>query len=135
MSSCALNLVRAEARPRLFAEISRVLKPGGRAVISDIVSDQDVPADLQADPELWSGCISGAVREDAFLSAFAHAGFRDIHLADRQSTPLAHRPRHRLPPGHSHRLQARGRHPDRTRRDGLIDQPWAGVHGVEHFVQ
>jgi SAM-dependent methyltransferase len=87
ISSCVLNLVRPEDKSRLFAEIFRVLKRGGRAVISDIVADEDVPADVRADPELWSGCIGGALREDAFLGAFEDAGFHGIHLVDRQASP------------------------------------------------
>ena len=55
-----LNLVRSDDKQRLFDEIHRALERGGRAVISDIVCDEDVPPALQADPELWSGCISGA---------------------------------------------------------------------------
>jgi arsenite methyltransferase len=87
VSNCVLNLVRPEDKPRLFAEVFRVLKRGGRAVISDIVADEDVPADLQADPALWSGCIGGAPREDAFLAAFEDAGFHGIRLAGRQEAP------------------------------------------------
>ncbi|MEO6807775.1 MAG: methyltransferase domain-containing protein [Isosphaeraceae bacterium] len=87
ISNCVLNLVKAEDKPRLFAEVFRVLKRGGRAAISDIVADEDVPADLRADPELWSGCVSGALREEEFLSAFEAAGFHGIHLAERQATP------------------------------------------------
>jgi SAM-dependent methyltransferase len=87
ISNCVLNLVRPDDKPRLFAEVFRVLRRGGRAAISDIVSDEDVPADLQADPELWSGCIAGALREDAFLAAFEAAGFHGIRLAERQAAP------------------------------------------------
>ncbi|MES2572216.1 MAG: methyltransferase domain-containing protein, partial [Verrucomicrobiota bacterium] len=64
VSNCVLNLVEARAKHRLFEEIHRVLRDGGRAVISDIVSDEEVPLELQTDPELWSGCISGALTED-----------------------------------------------------------------------
>lgn len=87
MSNCVLNLVRPEDKRRLFSEIYRVLRRGGRAIISDIVSDEDVPGHLQADPELWSGCISGAFREDLFLAAFEEAGFYGISIADRRATP------------------------------------------------
>jgi SAM-dependent methyltransferase len=72
-------------RSRLFAEIHRVLKPGGRAVISDIVSSRDVPRELQANPDLWSGCISGAFREDRFPTAFADTGFQPVKLIERQA--------------------------------------------------
>lgn len=87
VSNCVLNLVRPEDKARLFAEVFRVLKRGGRAVISDIVSDEDVPAHLQRNPDLWSGCISGALREDAFLRAFEDAGFYGIHMVDRADAP------------------------------------------------
>ncbi|MBI4161342.1 MAG: methyltransferase domain-containing protein [Acidobacteria bacterium] len=83
VSNCVLNLVRPEDKRRLFAEIFRVLRPGGRAVISDIVSDEDVPEHLQRDPDLWSGCLSGAFREDRFLGAFEAAGFYGVTLVER----------------------------------------------------
>jgi arsenite methyltransferase len=81
VSNCVLNLVGAENRQQLFAEIFRVLKKGGRAAISDIVSDETVPEHMANDPELWSGCISGAMREDEFLAAFEDAGFYGAEFA------------------------------------------------------
>ncbi len=87
VSNCVLNLVDPGRKKRLFAEIFRVLKRGGRAVISDIVCDEDIPAHMAADPELWSGCISGAFREDEFLQAFEQAGFHGIELVSRSAEP------------------------------------------------
>jgi arsenite methyltransferase len=87
VSNCVLNLVRTADRRQLFQEIFRVLKPGGRAVISDIVSDREVPVELQRDATLWSGCISGAFREDRFIEAFADAGFVGVELLSRQTEP------------------------------------------------
>jgi ubiquinone/menaquinone biosynthesis C-methylase UbiE len=87
VSNCVLNLVRPEDKRRLFAEVHRVLRAGGRAVVSDIVSDEDVPLHLQRDPELWSGCISGALREDLFLQAFEEVGFHGIAIAERGDEP------------------------------------------------
>lgn len=87
ISNCVLNLVRPEDKKQLFTEIFRVLRRGGRAVISDIVSDEDVPEHLQQDPELWSGCISGAFREDFFLQAFEDAGFYGVTILERQEEP------------------------------------------------
>jgi arsenite methyltransferase len=87
ISNCVLNLVRPADKRALFAEIHRVLRRGGRAVISDIVCDEDVPEHLQRDPELWSGCISGAFREDRFLEAFEEAGFYGIEVIERQQQP------------------------------------------------
>ena len=89
VSNCVLNLVRNEDRRQLFAELFRVLKRGGRAIISDIVSDEDVPAHLQNNAELWSGCISGAFREDAFLEAFEEAGFYGLEIVSRQEEAWA----------------------------------------------
>src|SRR5207249_9188439 len=62
-------------------------KKGGRAVISDIVSDEEVPDEMQNDPELWSGCISGALTETGFLQAFEHAGFYGIQILKRDAQP------------------------------------------------
>ncbi len=87
VSSCVLNLVESHAKRPLFEEIFRVLRTGGRAVISDIVSDEEVPAPLQNDPELWSGCISGALTEQAFLKAFSDAGFYGIQILSRDAAP------------------------------------------------
>ena len=83
VSNCVLNLVDSRSKGQLFAEIFRVLKIGGRAVISDIVSDEPSPEHLQNDPELWSGCISGALTEDGFLAAFQQAGFYGIRILKR----------------------------------------------------
>jgi ubiquinone/menaquinone biosynthesis C-methylase UbiE len=75
ISNCVLNLVRDEDKAQLVREVQRVLKPGGRVAISDIVSDEEVPAHIKRDPQLWSGCIAGVYQEEAFLRAFADAGF------------------------------------------------------------
>jgi SAM-dependent methyltransferase len=87
VSNCVLNLVRPAEKHTLFSEIFRVLRRGGRAVISDIVCDEEVPAPLQADPELWSGCISGTFREGEFLEAFEAAGFYGITILERGAEP------------------------------------------------
>ncbi len=87
VSNCVLNLVEQQDKPRLFGEIFRVLRQGGRAVISDIVSDEDVPEVMQRDATLWSGCLSGALREDLFIKAFEDAGFYGICLLKRDEQP------------------------------------------------
>jgi arsenite methyltransferase len=87
VSNCVLNLVEPKSKRQLFTEIFRVLKKGGRAVISDIVSDEEVPAAMQNDPELWSGCISGALTEDGFVRAFEEAGFYGIQILKRDAEP------------------------------------------------
>jgi len=87
VSNCVLNLVEPQLKSQMFAEIFRVLRVGGRAVISDIVCDEPVPTELQRDAELWSGCISGALTEHAFLAAFEQAGFHGIELVKYDAAP------------------------------------------------
>ena len=89
VSNCVLNLVRESDRYQLVDEIFRVLKVGGRIAISDIVSDQPVPEELKSDPELWSGCVSGAFEELEFLHAFETAGFRGIAIDKWEVEPFA----------------------------------------------
>lgn len=87
LSNCVLNLVKPELKSQMFAEMFRVLKRGGRVAISDIVSDEDVPLHLQNNPDLWSGCISGAFREDLFVEAFERAGFYGMEIVKRDDAP------------------------------------------------
>ena len=87
VSNCVLNLVRPADKKALFREMHRVLKRGGRVAISDIVSDEPVPQGLQDDPELWSGCISGAFQEKDFLKAFEESGFYGIRIEKLDERP------------------------------------------------
>jgi arsenite methyltransferase len=87
VSNYVLNLVDAGHKRRLFEEIFRVLKPTGRAVISDIVCDRAVPDEIRLDPVLWSGCISGALTEMKFLDAFREAGFEVAEVLARDDEP------------------------------------------------
>ena len=87
VSNCVLNLVDNSEKQGLFRQIYRVLRRGGRAVISDIVSDETVPEEMQQDPDLWSGCISGALTEEGFLGAFENAGFHGLRILDRSAEP------------------------------------------------
>ncbi len=87
ISNCVLNLVRPQDKQQLFGELYRVLKRGGRAVISDIVCDEDPTPEILNDPDLWSGCIAGAFREDRFLKMFEEAGFYGIEILKREEMP------------------------------------------------
>jgi SAM-dependent methyltransferase len=87
VSNCVLNLVDDREKGQLLGEIFRVLGRGGRAIISDIVSDEPVSLDLKRDPALWSGCIAGAFQESDFLQAFADAGFYGIEILKRDPSP------------------------------------------------
>ena len=85
VSNCVLNLVRPEDKKALFAEMYRVLKRGGRVVISDIVSDEPVPEHLTQDLDLWSACVSGAFQEEEFLRSFEEARFHGIRIEELRS--------------------------------------------------
>ena len=78
VSNCVLNLVSDDLKEELFAELYRVIRRGGRAVISDIVAERDVPSEMKDDDHLWTGCVSGALRRDRFLQSFADAGFYGV---------------------------------------------------------
>ena len=87
LSNCVLNLVNPESRKSLLKNIKRVLKVNGRIAISDIVSNKKVPISLQNDPDLWSGCISGAWYEPEFISDFEEIGFKNLKFSERSSEP------------------------------------------------
>jgi ubiquinone/menaquinone biosynthesis C-methylase UbiE len=76
LSNCVINL--CEDKGRVFEEAYRVLKPGGRLTISDMVSEGPLPAELRQDPLLWAGCIHGALPRQEYLDLIAQAGFEDI---------------------------------------------------------
>ncbi|MEX2117734.1 MAG: arsenite methyltransferase [Bacteroidota bacterium] len=78
ISNCVLNLV--PDKTKAFAEISRVLKPGGHFSISDIVVTAPLPEKLKTVAELYAGCVSGAMVRSEYLSIIESAGFRNIRL-------------------------------------------------------
>jgi ubiquinone/menaquinone biosynthesis C-methylase UbiE len=87
VSNCVLNLVRPQDKQQLFQEIYRILKPGGRVVISDTVCDEDQTPAILNDPQLWSSCFAGAFREDKFLEMFEQAGFYGLEILHRSTEP------------------------------------------------
>lgn len=80
-SNGVLNLVLDKAKA--FSEIYRVLKPGGRVQIADIVVGNPISDECRADPNLWAECVVGASLEDIYIELFADAGFRDIKIGRR----------------------------------------------------
>ncbi len=77
ISNCVINL--APDKRKVFHEMFRVLRPGGRFTISDIVSDQPVPNYLIHDAEKWGNCLSGALQIGDYVSGMVEAGFLGIH--------------------------------------------------------
>src|SRR5438876_6040862 len=78
ISNCVINL--STDKDAVLREAFRVLKPGGRFAVSDVVVRGDVPADVRRNMELWVGCIAGALEEKEYRSKLAGAGFIDIEL-------------------------------------------------------
>jgi arsenite methyltransferase len=78
ISNCVINL--SADKDRVLAEAYRVLKPGGRFAVSDIVVRGEVPAEIRRNVELWIGCVAGALEESEYRGKLANAGFEDISL-------------------------------------------------------
>ena len=91
ISNCVINL--SVDKDAVFREAFRVLKPGGRFAVSDVVIRGDVPGDVRRSMELWVGCVAGALRDDEYVSKLKAAGFGDVdvepwrlyHVADARS--------------------------------------------------
>ena len=83
ISNCVINL--APDKDAVFQEAFRVLKPGGRFVVSDIVTEGHIPPALQANINAWAGCISGAINQEVYLDKLRRAGFAEARVESRQS--------------------------------------------------
>ena len=78
ISNCVVNL--SADKDRALAEAFRVLKPGGRFAVSDVVVRGEVPADVRRNVELWIGCLAGAMEEKEFEARLEKAGFTDVTI-------------------------------------------------------
>ena len=78
ISNCVINL--SVDKDRVFAEAFRVLKPGGRFAVSDVVVRGEVPADIKRSIELWVGCVAGALTYDDYISKLGVAGFVEAEI-------------------------------------------------------
>jgi SAM-dependent methyltransferase len=78
ISNCVINL--SADKGRVLREAFRVLKPGGRFAVSDVVVRGDVPADIQRNVELWVGCVAGALQETEYRRLLEAAGFSGVDV-------------------------------------------------------
>lgn len=76
VSNCVVNL--SGDKPRVFAEAFRVLRPGGRFAVSDVVLRRELPIEARRSMELWSGCIAGALLTSEYVHGLEQAGFVDV---------------------------------------------------------
>ncbi|KAF7125579.1 hypothetical protein CNMCM5793_001796 [Aspergillus hiratsukae] len=82
ISNCVINLIPAKDKPAVFQEIARLLKPGGRVAISDILARKELPPKIVNDMALHVGCIAGASQVAAYQEWLERAGFKDILIVD-----------------------------------------------------
>jgi SAM-dependent methyltransferase len=78
ISNCVINL--SHDKDRVLAEAFRVLKPGGRLAVSDIVVRGKIPQEIRFSIELWAGCVAGALEEQEYLAKLERAGFEQVSI-------------------------------------------------------
>jgi ubiquinone/menaquinone biosynthesis C-methylase UbiE len=83
ISNCVINL--APDKDRVFKEAYRVLRAGGRVMVSDIVTKGELPKEMREDPDAWAGCVAGALDEAVYVGKMRSAGFRDVKVLSRTS--------------------------------------------------
>lgn len=83
ISNCVINL--SPDKEKVFKETYRVLKPGGRVMISDLVTEGELPEEIRKSFEAWAGCIAGALEKSQYLDAIRRAGFKNVRIVS-QST-------------------------------------------------
>ena len=80
ISNCVINL--AADKTVVLAEAARVLRPGGRFAVSDVIADPDMDEATRADMQQWTGCVAGALTRDDYHEALTGAGFSDITITE-----------------------------------------------------
>ena len=85
ISNCVINL--SPAKNKVFAEAYRILKPGGRLMISDVVLLKELPVEVRDSVEAYIGCLSGAVLKDEYIRIMKAAGFKDVKIVNETTVP------------------------------------------------
>jgi arsenite methyltransferase len=88
ISNCVINLVPKEDKPAVFTEMARLLNPGGRVAISDILARKQLPQDILGDMALYVGCISGASLVPEYQEWLTRAGFTGAPSSTRNRTGI-----------------------------------------------
>jgi SAM-dependent methyltransferase len=84
ISNCAIN--HAADKQAVYGEIRRILRPGGRFVVSDVIAEAELPESVKSDPAAWAACYGGAIPEPQYLGAIRGAGFAGVEVL-RRSEP------------------------------------------------
>ncbi len=82
ISNCVINL--SPDKDSVFSEAFRVLRPGGRMIVSDIVSEGELPREIREDPDAWAECIAGALDEGVYLEKIRKAGFVNVQVKSKR---------------------------------------------------
>ena len=80
ISNCVINL--SADKPQVLREAARVLRPGGRFAVSDVIADDNMDEATRADMAQWTGCVAGALTRDEFAHALAAAGLTDVQITE-----------------------------------------------------
>ncbi|MDO8536045.1 MAG: arsenite methyltransferase [Candidatus Omnitrophota bacterium] len=86
ISNCVINL--SPDKKQVFKEAFRVLKPGGRLMVSDLVLTKDLPEAIKRSVEAYVGCLAGAIRKDEYLRSIMAAGFQEVKVISQSSYPV-----------------------------------------------
>jgi len=81
ISNCTIN--HAPDKPAVYREIHRILRPGGRFVVSDVIAENELPESVRNDPAAWAACYGGAIPEPEYLQAIRAAGFASVEVLKR----------------------------------------------------